>query len=119
MNATEAATGILTHKAWLEQDFWAAETLRSNGDDVAIRQFVNLLLVTVCDVLTDARPKDRNTSYQKRLLGSAVHVLIFRDIQPVGCQHNASHMGHVSQRARGRASSPTKTKLQEIELLIA
>ena len=40
------ATGLLAHEAWLEQDFWAAETLRSNGDDVAIRQFVSLLLVT-------------------------------------------------------------------------
>ena len=40
------AAGLLAHEAWLEQDFWAAETLRSNGDDVAIRQFVSLLLVT-------------------------------------------------------------------------
>ena len=40
------ATGFLAHEAGLEQDFWAAETLRSNGDDVAIRQFVSLLLVT-------------------------------------------------------------------------
>ena len=40
------AAGFLAHKAGLEQDFWAAETLRSNGDDVAIRQFVSLLLVT-------------------------------------------------------------------------
>ena len=39
-------TGFLAHKAWLEQDFWAAETFRSNGDDVAIRQFVSFLLVT-------------------------------------------------------------------------
>ena len=40
------AAGLLAHKAGLEQDFWAAETLRSHCDDVAIRQFVGLLLVT-------------------------------------------------------------------------
>ena len=41
------ATGLLAHEAWLEKDFWAAETFRSHGDDVAIRQLVSLLLVTV------------------------------------------------------------------------
>ena len=40
------AAGLLTHEAWLEQNFRATETLRSHCDDVAIRQFVGLLFVT-------------------------------------------------------------------------
>ena len=39
------SAGLLTHKAWLEQDFGTAEALRSHGDDVTIRELVSLLLV--------------------------------------------------------------------------
>eukprot|EP00438_Fugacium_kawagutii_P003666 Skav224236 [mRNA] locus=scaffold939:1275891:1276804:- [translate_table: standard] len=39
------ATGLLAHKAWLEQDFGTAETLGSHGDDVSVGQLISLLLV--------------------------------------------------------------------------
>ena len=39
------AAGLFTHKARLEENLWAAESLGSHGDDVAIRQLVGLLFV--------------------------------------------------------------------------
>jgi len=35
--------GFLTNQGWLEEDFWASESLRANDDDVTIRQLVGLL----------------------------------------------------------------------------
>ena len=39
------STSLFSHKAWLEQDLWAAETFWAHCDDVSIRKLVGLLLV--------------------------------------------------------------------------
>ena len=36
-------TGLLTNERWLEENFWAAETFVTNGNDVTVGKFVRLL----------------------------------------------------------------------------